>query len=139
MKDLIKEIIEEMQNLCELEYKRGISGEPFRFWKIKERLTKKLHQVYEAGQNEATPQYKKDMKDAYLKGCQETKRENKKEIGIIITLFSGKLYCDFGDFHEFTEKLLDKPILTSEFADRKLWNKLKKIYLADIKNKIEKS
>lgn len=51
-----------------------------------------------------------------------------KEQGIILTGFTGKLCCNFSDFHEDVEKKLRRPVFTHELADQELWEKIKEMY-----------
>lgn len=44
---------------------------------------------------------------------------------LIITAYTQINMVKWQDFHEFAEKLLDRPIMTHEFADSKLWDKIK--------------
>jgi hypothetical protein len=44
----------------------------------------------------------------------------------VMTAYTGILFCEnFSEFHEFAEKLLDRPIWTHEFASKELSKKLK--------------
>ncbi len=55
-----------------------------------------------------------------------------KEQAIVLTGFTGKLCCDFGDFHEDIEKRLGRPVFTHELATLDT----KKIYEDDFKELI---
>jgi hypothetical protein len=56
-------------------------------------------------------------------GCREG--DGMSDIGLGYTLGTGRLYCDMAEFHRFAEKLLDRPILTHEFADERVWAELR--------------
>jgi hypothetical protein len=49
----------------------------------------------------------------------------KKEIGCIVTAFTGKLCIDFPTFHSYAEELLGRPIYTHEFASEVLSKELR--------------
>lgn len=51
-----------------------------------------------------------------------------RDIGIGYTLATGKMYAPMDVFHDYCEKLLNRPILTHEFADEKLWEGLREKY-----------
>jgi hypothetical protein len=48
-----------------------------------------------------------------------------KEQAVIITAYTGIGCCQFGDFHEYAEKLLGQPIWTHMFSNEKVWEDLK--------------
>jgi hypothetical protein len=49
------------------------------------------------------------------------------------TLATGRLLCPIADFHAFAETLLDRPILTHEFADQRTWAELRQVFEAQTK------
>lgn len=55
----------------------------------------------------------------------EAHRASAREVGIGYTLATGRLFCDFGEFHAYAERLLGTPILTHEFADIRTWERLR--------------
>jgi len=59
------------------------------------------------------------------------KKQLTREQGIILTGFTGKLCCDFQDFHKDIEKRLGRPIFTHELADKELWKEIKEAYKED--------
>lgn len=50
--------------------------------------------------------------------------------GLGYTLASGRLFCNFGDFQLWCEKLLGRPIFTHEFASETLTEELKDAFEA---------
>ena len=48
-----------------------------------------------------------------------------KEQALIISAYTGYLCIPFNLFHEYAEVILDRPILTHEFVDKSVMNKLK--------------
>ena len=44
---------------------------------------------------------------------------------VIISAYTGVLMCNFGDVHEYIEKILNRHIWTHELADEKVWNEIK--------------
>ena len=54
-----------------------------------------------------------------------------KEQAIILTGFSGKLFCNFSDFHEDVEKRLGHPVWTHEFGDKDFVARVKELYRED--------
>lgn len=51
--------------------------------------------------------------------------EDARALGIGYTLATGRMFCDFGEFHAFTEQLLGRPILTHEFAGARVWDEMR--------------
>mgnify|MGYP001546885507 CR=1 FL=1 len=49
---------------------------------------------------------------------------NKREAAII-TAYTGIMLGQFSDFHELAEEILNRPIFTHEFGDRKVADELK--------------
>ena len=47
------------------------------------------------------------------------------DVGIGYTLATGRLFCDFAEFQRWSEALLERPILTHEFADETTWSELR--------------
>lgn len=53
------------------------------------------------------------------------------EPDVLLSLYSGTLLCkNFSDVHEAAEKLLDRPVLTHEFADPIIWRQIRKTIIA---------
>lgn len=48
-----------------------------------------------------------------------------RQIGLIVTAYTGIGCCNFNEFHAYAENLLNRPILTHEFGDGAVWNELK--------------
>ena len=48
-----------------------------------------------------------------------------KEIGAIITAHTGILCCDFDVYHEYIEKIMERPVFTHELADKGVFNEIK--------------
>ncbi len=44
-----------------------------------------------------------------------------KNEAVILSAYTGIVMCDFSDIHEYTEKVLKRPIWTHEFASEDLW------------------
>jgi len=44
---------------------------------------------------------------------------------VIISAYTGVLMCNFGDMHEYIEKILGRPVWTHELADEKIRNEIK--------------
>lgn len=42
--------------------------------------------------------------------------------GFGYTLATGRLFCDFSEFHAWAEELMGRSIYTHQFADTTLWN-----------------
>lgn len=62
---------------------------------------------------------------------------NKKEAAIV-SAYTGFLIGDFGDFHEYAEKIMERPIFTHEFANKKIVDKIHQKSKGDFLNiKIE--
>ena len=57
-----------------------------------------------------------------------------RDIGIGYTLATGSLYCDLGEFHAFAEWLLNRPILTHEFARDDTWRDLRTAFEQRVKD-----
>lgn len=51
-------------------------------------------------------------------------------IGLGYTLATGRLWADVAKWHKFAEGLLDRPILTHEFASEDLWAELRRRFEA---------
>jgi hypothetical protein len=54
-----------------------------------------------------------------------------KQEAAIATAFTGMLFGEFGDFHEYAEKLLERPILTHEFGTSATAAKIKELARPD--------
>ena len=54
-----------------------------------------------------------------------------KEQAIVITGFTGKLACQFGDFHADVEKRLGHPVWTHQVGDKEFAKKLEELYRED--------
>ena len=48
------------------------------------------------------------------------------------TLATGRLFCDFPAFQEYASDLLDRPLMTHEFADAKVWDELREAFEAAV-------
>jgi len=58
-------------------------------------------------------------------------------IGIGYTLATGKLYTDsMSHFHEFAEELMGGPIYTHEFANKEMWDHLRKLFESKTKERL---
>lgn len=51
-------------------------------------------------------------------------------LGVVLSLTTGKMLCNFRDMHEAAELVLGHPIWTHEFADQGLHDKIKQQVLA---------
>lgn len=49
-----------------------------------------------------------------------TKREKQ-----VVSAYTGVLMCDFGDFHEYVEEILGRPVWTHEMALDEVENEIK--------------
>ena len=49
----------------------------------------------------------------------------KKEAVLVSAYTATLLTNDFADVHKFCEELLERPIFTHEFADKKVWEQIK--------------
>lgn len=47
-----------------------------------------------------------------------------KQEKVIVSAYTGKLMCDFGDAHEYIEKKLGRPVYTHELADKNIWKEI---------------
>jgi hypothetical protein len=54
-----------------------------------------------------------------------------KEQAIVITGFTGKLACQFVDFHSDVEKRLGHPAWTHQFGDKEFMEKVQELYRKD--------
>lgn len=61
------------------------------------------------------------------------------DAGLGYTLASGRLFCEFSDFQLWCERLLDRPILTHEFADEVVWDELRQAFESQITSAIAPS
>lgn len=52
--------------------------------------------------------------------------------GIGYTLATGRLFCPVGEFHEWAEKLMGRPIFTHEFASLSLWEAMRSAFEAQV-------
>ena len=48
-----------------------------------------------------------------------------KEECAIVTAYTGFLIGDFDWFHEYVEKILERPVYTHELASKELWEEIK--------------
>lgn len=71
----------------------------------------------------------KKEKEIYLAGQAWGERIG---IGVGYTLATGKLYSHFDRFLMFAEELLGRRLYIHEFANKKLWKELRKVY--ELKN-----
>ncbi len=56
-----------------------------------------------------------------------------KRVAVLGSALTGTLLCDFADFHEAAEDLLERPVLTHEFANKQLMADLKEKALEALK------
>lgn len=54
-----------------------------------------------------------------------------KEQAIAITGFTGKLACNFSDFHADVEKRMGHPVWTHQFGDKNFARKVEELYRKD--------
>ena len=54
-----------------------------------------------------------------------------KEQAIVITGFTSKMACQFGDFHGDVEKRLGHPVWTHQFGDKEFMEKVQELYRKD--------
>lgn len=52
--------------------------------------------------------------------------------GIILTGFTGKLFCRFSDFHADVERRLGRSVWTHEFADEEFARRMRDLYRDDL-------
>jgi hypothetical protein len=52
----------------------------------------------------------------------------------ILSAYTGILFGDFGDFHEYIEELVGRPVVTIEFADPDFAAKIKELSRKDFLN-----
>jgi hypothetical protein len=48
-----------------------------------------------------------------------------KQIGLIVTAYTGIGCCNIANLHAFVEEVLGRPVFTHEFANEELWAELK--------------
>ena len=48
-----------------------------------------------------------------------------KEEKLIVSAYTGCLMCDFGDLHEYIEKLLGRSVWTHELGCKDIWGEIK--------------
>jgi hypothetical protein len=49
-----------------------------------------------------------------------------KEQAIVLSAYTGILLCDdFGEVHEYIEKILERPVWTHELASKEVWEQIK--------------
>jgi hypothetical protein len=58
------------------------------------------------------------------------------EAGIGYTLATGRLFTRFADFHAAAERLIDRPILTHEFASTELWDELRGAFESQVRDRL---
>ena len=56
-----------------------------------------------------------------------------KQEAAIVTAYTGMLIGDFGDAHEYMEKIMDRPIFTHELIPGKLIDEIKEKSIKNIK------
>lgn len=44
---------------------------------------------------------------------------------IVVSAYTGVLMCDFSDLHEYIEKIMGRPVLTHELAEKTIWEEIK--------------
>jgi hypothetical protein len=52
--------------------------------------------------------------------------------GAILSAFTGKLCCNFSDFHKYAERKLGRPIFTHEFASQKVTEEIREASREDL-------
>jgi hypothetical protein len=57
-----------------------------------------------------------------------------KEQAVILTAQTGVLCCDFSDFHEYAERILERQIWTHEFGSASISMQLKKASREDFRS-----
>lgn len=58
---------------------------------------------------------------------------NKRE-GAIISAYTGILIGKFDDFHKYVEEIMNRPVLTHELADEKVFARIKELSKNDFLN-----
>jgi hypothetical protein len=58
-------------------------------------------------------------------------------VGVGYTLASGRLFAPMNEFQLFCERLLNRPILTHEFADEATWAELREKFETEITIRIQ--
>lgn len=48
-----------------------------------------------------------------------------KQEKIIVSAYTGVLMCDFGDLHEYIEKIMGRPVWTHELANKQVVDEIK--------------
>ena len=48
-----------------------------------------------------------------------------KQERVIVSAYTGFLMCNFGDMHEYIEKIMGRPVWTHELASETLWAQIK--------------
>ncbi len=64
----------------------------------------------------------------------DTHRRLTRSQAMILTAQTGVLIGGFDDFHRYAEHLLDRPVLSAEFASGSTWAQLKDASLLDFKS-----
>ena len=60
-----------------------------------------------------------------------------KQQAIVITGFTGKLACNFSDFHKDVELRMGHPVFTHQFSNRDFADKVKELYREDFINLLD--
>ena len=50
---------------------------------------------------------------------------------IVVSAFTGTLFCDFDDYHKYVEEILGRPVMTHELAEEKTQNLIKEASRAE--------
>ena len=48
------------------------------------------------------------------------------------TLSSGRLFCDFARFQEWTSRIVGRPLMTHDFATVEIWDEMRAAYEEEI-------
>lgn len=56
---------------------------------------------------------------------------------IVVSAYTGYLMCDFGDMHEYIEKVMGRPVWTHEMADERIMEKIREAAKPDFMAIIE--
>jgi hypothetical protein len=60
-----------------------------------------------------------------------------KEQAIIISGFTGKLACNFSEFHGDVEKRIGRPVFTHEFGSKQFSKQVEEMYRKDFLSMVE--
>lgn len=51
---------------------------------------------------------------------------------VLVTAITGVFFGNMAEFHEYVEKLLDRPVWTHELANKEVWNEIKEKSRKDV-------